>query len=76
MGLMTPAWTDNIVITRRTHQSWGRVAPPSDNTASVITISHAAYAFLCDTSIIVDISYKKLQGQRINVVTERFCKTI
>ena len=52
---MTLAWTDNSIITRwrHTHQSLVRVAPPSDN-SSVITRSHAAYAFLGDTPIIVN----------------------
>ena len=49
---MTPASTDNSIITRwrHAHQSWVRVAPQSDNT-SVITGFHAAYAFLCGTSV-------------------------
>ncbi len=74
MGLMTPAWTDNSAITRwhHTHQSCVRMAPPGDNT-SVITRSHATYAFLCDTSIIVNISYPTLQWQRINAVTACVC---
>ena len=42
------------------HQSWVRVAPTSDNT-SVITRYHAAYDFPRDTSIIENISYRKLQ---------------
>ena len=38
-ALMTPAWTDNSIITmwRHAHQSWVRVAPTSDDT-SVITV--------------------------------------
>ena len=39
------------------HQSCVRVVPPSDNT-SVITRHHAAYDFLCDTAIMVKISYR------------------
>ncbi len=52
MGLITPAWTDNSIITRwpHTHQWWMCVTPPSDNT-SVITRAHAAYAFLCDSNL-------------------------
>ena len=52
---MTPACTDNIIITRwrHAHQSWVCVTLPIDST-SVITRSHAAYAFQCDTSIIVN----------------------
>ena len=54
MGVMTPAWTDNSIVAqwRHAHQSWVRVIPTSDNT-SVIIGAHAAYAFLCDTAIIV-----------------------
>ena len=57
MGLITQAWTDNCIITRwrHEHQSWVRVAPPSDNT-SCKTGTHAAYDFLCDTAIIGKIS--------------------
>ena len=72
MGLMTPAWYSIITRWRRTHQSWVRVAPSSDNT-SVITRSHTAYVVLCDTSIIVNISYNKNQWQRLNIVTARLC---
>ena len=61
MGVLTPARTDNSIIThwRHAHQSWVHVAPPSDDT-SVITRSHDAYAFLCDTSIIVNTSMMRL----------------
>ena len=55
MGLMTPAWTDNSIITqwRHAHQSWVCVVPHSDKT-SVITRAHAAYAvYAHDTAIIV-----------------------
>ena len=59
MGLMTQSWTDNSIISRwrDAHQSGLRVAPHSDDT-SVITRAHAAYAFVCDTAIIVNISYR------------------
>ena len=62
MGLMMPAWTDNSIITRwhQAHQPWVCVVPPSDDT-SVITRAHAAYVFLCDSAIIVKISYKENQ---------------
>ena len=72
--IFTPAWTDNSIVTRwrHAHQSWVRVAPPSDNN-SVITRAHAAYDFLCDTAIIVKISYAEHQWQTINIVTARFC---
>ena len=50
---MTPALTDNSTITRPRAPIIGVcVAQTSDNT-SVITRYHAAYTFLCDTSIIV-----------------------
>ena len=50
MGLITPAWTDNSIITRwrHAHQSRVRMGPPSDN-ASVITSARTAYNGLRDT---------------------------
>ena len=41
------------------------------NLVNVITRAHAAYAFLCDITIIVNISYREHQLQRINIVTAR-----
>ena len=63
MGLITPAWTDNSTITRwrYAHQSWVRVAPPSDD-INVTTRANAAYGVLCDTAIIVTTSWAATRG--------------
>ena len=53
-------------------QSWVRAALPSDDT-SVTTRAHAAYDFICDTAIIVHISYREHQWHRINIVITRLC---
>ena len=77
MGLMTPAWTDNSILTRwrHAHQSWVYMAPHNDRpNTSVVTRSRAACDFLCDTSIIVKkMSYRKhtINEERINIVTAR-----
>ena len=47
------------------HQSFVHVSPPSDNTR-IITRSHAAYDFLCDTSFIVNISFSLQEASMTN----------